>query len=91
MKETMVGALLLVVGFSGILFTSSSIFFGLFAAGVFLVIYGLVVSTEGESKSPIFPTPEMKTSLPISFCSKCGARLELEDAVYCPNCGEKVK
>ena len=92
MKETTVGTLLLVFGFSGILFISSSIFFGFLATGIFLVIYGSVVSNVREPEHTISPILKLKNNITLSYCHNCDMQLDLDETTkYCSNCGEKIK
>jgi len=82
MRLIALGAGLLAIG---AVLSPSSISFGFTSAGIFLIIYGLLVKSKIKGVSPTTPT-----MLQVSTCPRCGTHLE-PNAVYCPNCGEKVR
>ena len=76
------GVVLLSIGLFGTLFSSSSsIFFGVLAVSIFLIIYGLAVD---EATIYHATTPPQ-----VVLCPDCGARLG-PGGIYCQSCGERV-
>ena len=88
-----IGIILSILGFFGALLLSS-IFFGFFTVGLFLIIYSSITKKEVPPTLQESPTLTKPTTQPIEqllrFCPKCGSELDMiED--FCPFCGEKVK
>jgi hypothetical protein len=90
---SIIGIFLSILGFFGAL-RFSSIFFGIFMAGLFLLIYSLIIKTE------VPPIQQISLTLTEStiqyteqlslFCPKCGAELDRQKG-FCPFCGDKVR
>jgi len=88
----LLGIILLVIGFFGLL-NSYSISFGLSASGLFIIVYSLLTE-KGKLESQVSETnitaskPQLATPIP-SFCPDCGAKLEPK-SLNCPSCGKRV-
>lgn len=82
------GGVLFIIGLYGILFLSSSIFFGFLTASTFLIIYGFIVRRE----IPYVTRTALSTHdiHQTALCPRCGITLE-SDWVYCPSCKERLK
>jgi hypothetical protein len=90
------GVILTALGAFGALFISS-IFFGFFTSGIFLVAY--VLSTEKEKKKGERQITEAAVTAPApqppsassfkKFCPNCGSKLEA-NVRRCPLCGEQL-
>lgn len=91
---SIIGFFLSIVGIFGAL-RFSSIFFGIFMVGLFLLIYSILPKKNKmpPSNSMSYPLTESSIQTPTSpsrFCYKCGAELH-EQHEFCPLCGVKVR
>jgi hypothetical protein len=93
-KYVVLGVILAALGaFSALVY--SSIFFGFFTSGIFLVAYDLLTEKEekkgeqqiSEAIAPA-PQPPSARSFP-KFCPNCGAKLEA-NVRSCPLCGKQL-
>ena len=71
---------MVIVGLYGAL-RFSTIFFGLFTVGLFLIAYDF------RTKEQSTPTLE---SIAVQTCPNCGMPFEA-DGTFCPKCGEKMR
>jgi hypothetical protein len=90
---SIIGVFLSILGFFGAI-RFSSIFFGIFLVGLFLIIYNSNTKKEELSfsqKSTTLTKPSSHSVYkPKRFCTLCGAELSKSED-FCPICGDKVK
>lgn len=88
------GIILAALGVFGAL-VYSSIFFGFFTSGVFLVVYDLLTEKEGEKgerqvSEVTAPAPQSPLAMSFpKFCPNCGVKLEA-NVHSCPLCGKQI-
>jgi ribosomal protein S27E len=81
------GIILLIAGF--FVFWLSSIFFGLFTSGVFLIVFSRMMGRESDSQISITNSATSTLFLPV-YCPSCGTKIEFKTA-QCPSCGVKLR
>lgn len=84
---TLLWAVLAIVGLYGAI-RYSAVFFGLFTAGLFLILYNRRTEEKNTPIPMTTPTPLSKSVASVT-CPNCGMALEAGTA-FCPRCGAKV-